>query len=153
MSLLNEIQAAVIQEGREIGPILLRLRLLASRLESAPLEEWVRHESEGYPDEAPLPDYRVINVSYSGTFSGQFGGLLTLPRYRRSINALLPPQVEHGDAVLILRESTKIELWNKMLISVNRHFLLCHSIKRIRGQCREIAIRSAAQVAQSEARV
>ena len=73
MSLLQEIQAAVIQDGTEIGPILLKLRLLASRLGSAPLEEWVKHESEGYPDDAPLPDYRIIHVSYTGTFSGPFG--------------------------------------------------------------------------------
>jgi hypothetical protein len=72
MSLLQEIQAAVIQDGTEIGPILLKLRLLASRLGSAPLEDWVKHESEGYPDDAPLPDYRIIHVSYSGTFSGPF---------------------------------------------------------------------------------
>jgi hypothetical protein len=31
---LQEIQAAVIQEDTEIGPILLKLRLLASRLGS-----------------------------------------------------------------------------------------------------------------------
>jgi hypothetical protein len=73
MSLLQEIQAAVIQDGTEIGPILLKLRLLASRLGSAPLEEWVKHESEGYPDDSPLPDYRIIHVSYTGTFSGPFG--------------------------------------------------------------------------------
>jgi len=73
MSLLQEIQAAVIQEDTEIGPILLKLRLLASRLGSAPLEEWVKHESEGYPGDSPLPDYRIIHVSYTGTFSGPFG--------------------------------------------------------------------------------
>jgi AbiTii-like protein len=46
MSLLREIQAAVIQEDTEIGPILLKLRLLASRLGSAPLEEWVKHDQK-----------------------------------------------------------------------------------------------------------
>lgn len=73
MSLLQEIQTAVIQEGTQIGPILLKLRLLAARLGSTPLEDWVKHESEGYPDDAPLPDYRIIGVSYKGTFSGPFG--------------------------------------------------------------------------------
>jgi AbiTii len=73
MSLLQEIQAAVIQEGTDIGPILLKLRLLASRLGSVPLEEWVKHESEGYPDDSPLPDYRIIHVSFTGNFSGPFG--------------------------------------------------------------------------------
>lgn len=72
MSLLREIQTSLV-EGQKIGPILLKLRLLASRLGSETLEEWVKHESEGYPSEVDLPDYRKIAVSYTGTFSGPFG--------------------------------------------------------------------------------
>lgn len=73
MSLLHEIQAAVLQEETELGPILLKLRLLAARLGSQPLAEWVKHESEGYPRDAGLPDYRMLGVRYSATFSGPFG--------------------------------------------------------------------------------
>lgn len=73
MSLLHEIQAAVLREGADLGPILLRLRLLAARIGSQPLAEWVRHESEGYPRDAELPDYRFIPVSYTANFSGPFG--------------------------------------------------------------------------------
>ncbi len=73
MSLLHEIQAAVLQEGSDLGPILLRLRLLAARIGSQPLAEWVRHESEGYPHDAELPNYRFIPVSYTANFSGPFG--------------------------------------------------------------------------------
>lgn len=73
MSLLHEIQAAVLQEGSDLGPILLKLRLLAARIGSQPLAEWVRHESEGYPRDAELPDYRFIPVSYTANFSGPFG--------------------------------------------------------------------------------
>lgn len=73
MSLLHEIQAAVIQDGSDLGPILLKLRLLASRLGSEPLAEWIKHESEGYPQESEVPDYRVIPVSYTAIFSGPFG--------------------------------------------------------------------------------
>jgi hypothetical protein len=83
MSLLEEIQSAAIAEGTEIGPILLKLRLLAARLGSAPLEEWVKYESEGYPKDATLPSYRVIGVSYTGTFSGPFGSGVN--------NAPIPP--------------------------------------------------------------
>lgn len=80
MSLLHEIQSAVIQEGSDIGPILLKLRLLAARLGSAPLEEWVKHESEGYPKDAAIPEYRIIPVSYTGDFSGPFGtGIRSAP--------------------------------------------------------------------------
>src|ERR1051325_1889358 len=51
----------------------MKLRFLAARLGSAPLEEWVKYEAEGYPNSAELPDYRRIGVSYTGTFSGPFG--------------------------------------------------------------------------------
>jgi hypothetical protein len=61
----------------------MKLRFLAARLGSAPLEEWVKHEAEGYPDRAELPDYRKIGVSYTGTFSGPFGSGIS--------NAPIPP--------------------------------------------------------------
>ena len=83
MGLLQEIQQSIIQNRVEIGPILLKLRLLAARLGSAELEEWVKHESDGYPSNAPVPDYRKINVSYTGTFSGPFGSGIS--------NAPIPP--------------------------------------------------------------
>lgn len=83
MSLLEDIQAAVIQPDADIAPILLKLRLLAARLGSAPLEEWVKHESEGYPTDATVPDYRVVGVTYTATFFGPFGGGIS--------NAPVPP--------------------------------------------------------------
>ncbi len=73
MSLLREIQSSLMQEGSQIGPIPLKLRFLASRLGSDVLEESVRHESEGYPKDVGIPDYRVLSVSYTGTFNGPFG--------------------------------------------------------------------------------
>ena len=73
MGLLHEIQTSVVQEGTHLGSVLLKLRLLAARLGSEPLEEWIKHESEGYPHESEIPSYRVIDVSYSSTFSGPFG--------------------------------------------------------------------------------
>lgn len=73
MGLLHEIQAAVVQEGAHLGSVFLKLRLLAARLGSEPLEEWIKHESEGYPRDSEIPSYRVVRVSYRGTFSGPFG--------------------------------------------------------------------------------
>lgn len=73
MSLLHDIQTAILQEDADLSPILLKLRLLAARLGSQPLADWVRHESEGYPSDGDLPSYRVISISYTGTFSGPFG--------------------------------------------------------------------------------
>lgn len=74
MGLLHDIQTAVLNEDADLGPILLKLRLLAARLGSQPLAEWVNYESQGYPKDAELPDYRVLSVSYTGTFFGPFGG-------------------------------------------------------------------------------
>lgn len=73
MPLLHQIQESVVQEGADLGPILLKLRFLASRLGSDVLEEWVKHESEGYPRGVDVPSYRVIGISYKGTFLGPFG--------------------------------------------------------------------------------
>ncbi|HDT6566809.1 TPA: hypothetical protein QFT01_002998 [Enterobacter cloacae] len=83
MSLLHQIQESVVQDGSSLGPILLKLRLLAARLGSNDLEEWVKHESEGYPQDAVLPDYRIVGVTYKGTFSGRFGSGIK--------NAPIPP--------------------------------------------------------------
>lgn len=73
MSLLYQIQESVVQDDSNLGSILLKLRLLAARLGSENLEEWVKHESEGYPSEAALPEYRIVGVSYKGQFSGPLG--------------------------------------------------------------------------------
>jgi hypothetical protein len=73
LPLLHEIQESIVQEGADLGSILLKLRFLASRLGSDVLEEWVKHESEGYPKDVGVPPYRIVGVSYKGTFSGPFG--------------------------------------------------------------------------------
>lgn len=83
MSLLNDIQAAVLGEGTDLGPVLLKVRLLAAKLGSQPLADWVKHESEGYPDSVEIPDYRIIPVTYTATFSGPFGSGIN--------NAPIPP--------------------------------------------------------------
>jgi AbiTii len=76
MGLLHDIQAAVLDDGTDLGPILLKVRLLAARLGSQALGEWVNHESEGYPENAAVPEYRKIQVSYTATFSGPFGRVI-----------------------------------------------------------------------------
>lgn len=84
MSLLQQIQESVVQEGSDLGSILLKLRLLAARLGSDTLEEWVKHESEGYPKDAEVPPYRIVGVTYRGTFSGSFGSGINnaqIPQY------------------------------------------------------------------------
>ena len=83
MSLLHEIQKSIVQEDVDLGSVLLKLRLLASRLGGDILEEWVKHETEGYPTDVEVPPYRVVGVSYHGTWSGPFGSGIN--------NAPIPP--------------------------------------------------------------
>lgn len=83
MSILREIQAALLSDDVDLGTILLKVRFLASRLGSEPLEDWVKFEAEGYPRGAEVPAYRVIGVTYKGTWSGPFGGGIQ--------NAPIPP--------------------------------------------------------------
>ena len=69
MSMLSEIQSSLMQEETGIGSILLKLRFLASRLGSDLLEDWVKHETEGYPKGVAVPDYRKVGITYTASFS------------------------------------------------------------------------------------
>jgi hypothetical protein len=79
MSLLNEIQVSLLDDNAKIGPILLKLRFLASRLGVPILEDWVKHEVEGYPDDAVVPDYRKAGVTFTGMFQNMFQVMADVP--------------------------------------------------------------------------
>lgn len=72
MGILEDLQIDIASE-KPVGPILLKLRLLAAKLGSADLEEWVRHEAEGYPQNAEVPEYRELGMSFIGQFSSPLG--------------------------------------------------------------------------------
>lgn len=73
MTLLRQIQDEAVSGKVGIATVLRRCRVLAARLESAPLEKWIRHESDGYPTGAKLPHYRILPMRLLGTFCGPFG--------------------------------------------------------------------------------
>lgn len=113
MSLLQQIQEAVVSEDSDLGSILLKVRLLAARLNSDVLEEWVKHESEGYPSDAEVPSYRVAGVTYRGTFSGPFGSGIK--------NAQIPPyliQKHAGDSWTNYRVRESIAAIDEMVRKV-----------------------------------
>ncbi len=74
MGFLENIQTELVDENVSIGSTLLKLRLLAARLGSDELTEWIKYEAEGYPQDSDIPKYRVLPISFSGTFYGPFGG-------------------------------------------------------------------------------
>ena len=73
MTLLEEIQSAAVDQNSDLGTILRKCKLLAARLGSQPLENWLIYESNGYPEEIEVPDYRVWSLEVKGHFTGPFG--------------------------------------------------------------------------------
>lgn len=73
MSILHDIQQSTACDQNNIAPVLLKLRLLAARLNSKELENWIKFESEGYPDNVDVPNYRQTPISFVANFSGPAG--------------------------------------------------------------------------------
>jgi hypothetical protein len=76
MSILEEIQAAAVDGTSNLGTLLRKCKLLAAHLGSEPLENWLLWESNGYPDDVQVPDYRVFELRLKGHFSGVSGSAI-----------------------------------------------------------------------------
>jgi len=73
MSLLEEIQNAAVDSKGDLGTLLRKCKILGARLGSKPLEDWLIWESNGYPENIEVPDYRIWPLEVKGHFSGPFG--------------------------------------------------------------------------------
>ena len=80
MSLLKDVQNAAIDASSDLGTVLRKCKFLAARLGSQELENWLLWESKGYPEDVPVPGYRVWPLQVKGHFAGAFGsGLRNAP--------------------------------------------------------------------------
>ena len=68
MGFLENIQADIVDHNISVASTLLKLRLLANKLGSDEFTEWIKNEAEGYSQDADIPSYRVVPISFSGTF-------------------------------------------------------------------------------------
>lgn len=73
MSILEEIETAAVDGQSDLGTLLRKCKVLAARLDSQPLADWVLWESNGYPSDAKVPDYRILTLQLKGHFTGPFG--------------------------------------------------------------------------------
>lgn len=73
MTLLEDIQQSAIDGKSDLAELLRKCKLLAARLGSKPLEDWLIWESNGYPDESPVPEYRIWPLDVLAHFAGPFG--------------------------------------------------------------------------------
>lgn len=79
-SLLEQIQDAAVDSQSDLAMVLRKCKVLAARLNSKPLEDWLLWESNGYPEDVAVPSYRTFTVTLKGHFSGPFGsGLRNTP--------------------------------------------------------------------------
>lgn len=73
MGLLDDIQSDALSNTVPVTALLRKVLVLASKLDSNVLEDWVRHELNGYPADAELPEYRIMELHFKGHFAGPFG--------------------------------------------------------------------------------
>ncbi|WP_370321848.1 hypothetical protein [Oricola sp.] len=107
MALLHEIQRQLLDSNVSVGTILLKLRFLAAKLDTDLLEEWVQHETNGYPKSVPVPLYRVGTVTFTGTFANVAQQLnnVTIPSYLIEQNASEKwTKIEIRDGVAVIDE-------------------------------------------------
>lgn len=76
MTLIEEIQNAAVDSKCDLGTLLRKCKVLASRLGSEKLEEWLIWESNGYPQSIDVPDYRTWGVEFKGHFAGPLGAAI-----------------------------------------------------------------------------
>jgi AbiTii len=72
MTLLEDIQNSAVDANSDLATLLRKCKLLAARLGSKPLEEWVIWESNGYPQSIAVPAYRTWSLEVLGDFAGPF---------------------------------------------------------------------------------
>ncbi|MEY9199100.1 hypothetical protein ABIA16_004216 [Sinorhizobium fredii] len=64
MGLLTQIQNDAIDDAVPPSTILRKCLLLANNLEIEVLEDWVKWELNGYPDDVEVPEYRCIPMNF-----------------------------------------------------------------------------------------
>ncbi|TCL74450.1 hypothetical protein [Rhizobium sp. BK251] len=72
MGLLTEIQNDAISDTVAVNGLLRKVMLLAHKLDSGVLEDWVKHELSGYPNDVPVPHYRRIPLNFKASVSNGF---------------------------------------------------------------------------------
>ena len=67
------IEEVADQSNHSLAAVLMKSKLLASRLRSRNFKKWVDSELNGYDSDDTLPDYRIIYPRLLADFSGPFG--------------------------------------------------------------------------------
>jgi hypothetical protein len=66
MKLLDDLISELSSSQPSLIDVLVKTKALLYKIGRKDLVEWVNHEINGYPDEAPLPSYRVVPAQVKG---------------------------------------------------------------------------------------
>lgn len=66
MQLLDDLIELLSSESAATESALIKAQVLAHRLGNTELAQWVEHELRGYPADAEIPSYRIVNVTLVG---------------------------------------------------------------------------------------
>ncbi len=78
MTLVEGLIEAASGETASVSTLLRKLKVIAARLGTVQLEEWVDHELAGYPSGAAVPDYRgPFEREVRGNLVGPFGSSMS----------------------------------------------------------------------------
>src|SRR4051812_13566005 len=68
MKLLSDIINDLVDDTISLQRALLKMKVLASRINNKILLNWVSSELEGYPDQNLLPEYRITVSNMMGSY-------------------------------------------------------------------------------------
>lgn len=129
MSLLRQIQNDAVNPNVNVSDLLRKCKILAYRLGSEQLNDWINFELEGYPQATEyLPDYRILrNVISQGRFVGTHGREaigVNIPLFRlpkEEYDHLSQMRLYENIAVLVgwtnSSEAAVFEDWNSVILA------------------------------------
>lgn len=102
----------------DIQTALKRTKVLLQELNNDKLLQWVNYEIEGYPENADIPDYRIISGQVYGTYFK--GSIATHVQYNHVPISLgnLPDEIKND--ILTIKITQGIEALNAMVIESRR---------------------------------
>lgn len=101
MTLLEQIQNEAVDGNSDLETVLRKCRVLASKLKNQEFTAWVVRELNGYPEDAALPKYRILDGLCYGDFFGPAGsGARNIPLK----NSEILPQVRERLTTVRLHE-------------------------------------------------
>ena len=72
MDIIEDLLNITVDASSDLGTLLRKSRILAARLSSQQLEDWLIWEANGYPKNVPVPEYRVWPLQVKGNFAGLY---------------------------------------------------------------------------------